>query len=155
MPSSKLLFYLSLINKHDQNLTRLIIKHCLRKIFPFAVFPRTRVKKKKKKEIRQENSLSFVRPRNEKQCHRFHAVFGLTEFRDDIQRRSNRIIIIFVKTELLIIIPSKPREGSSLLPKFPSITKDLTDFKSGQNEIRYVPCSFLISRNSHPTNSLG
>ena len=42
------------------------------------------------------------------------------------RRRSNRIFIIFVKTELLIIISSKPGECTSLLSKFPPITKNLT-----------------------------
>lgn len=42
------------------------------------------------------------------------------------RRRSNRIFIILVKIELLIIISSKSRECTSLLSKFLPIKKDLT-----------------------------
>lgn len=63
------------------------------------------------------------------------------------RRRSNRIFIIFVKTELLIIISSKPGECTSLLSKFPPITKDLTVGKTKLEDTFLAPSLFhAISR---------
>lgn len=92
--------------------------HCLRKNF----FSDARSKKKNRDSTRK-----FALLRSPAKRETVSSISrGIWVNRIQRRRRSNRIFIIFVKTELLIIISSKSREGTNLLPKFPSITKDLT-----------------------------